>query len=305
MEDQQLFDTEKFMKQYSRLSQNKLETDVAKSFAADVKKHVQDAQDRADQIVNALTSRSKPPDFNVARSALSLLARAPSVLVAHWQPFIAAVAEVMPPRVEGELEDVKAVDTAAESGGVKDLRAALGSIGAVLPLASARELRELREGFAMLGDAIGVEFGKRGMEFSRDGSSAVLDRLNDELTIAAKPEPLPKNFAFSDPRVMEMRAHLDAQREQLIAADAQMAEMRENAAASSSDDDAKLKRIGELEKEVETTHATRDEMAKAADAAVARADTAEQALLAEKKANADGAFAFEEFKKLHKKPKCG
>lgn len=227
-----LFDTTKFMGHYSKLSSNKLETDVAKSYASQVQKDVKSAQDRADMIVNALTSRSKPPDFKVARSALSLMAHGPNVVVSHWQPFIAAVAEVLPPAAEGDVIDVKSVDSAAESPELKDLRATLGKMGTVLPLANARELRELRAGFALLGDAIGVEFGKRGMPFERDGSAAILARLNNELDTASAPEPLPKDFAFSDQRVMRLRESVESAGVMLQSADEKIADLKEETLSS-------------------------------------------------------------------------
>lgn len=265
-------DTQKFMPVYQQLSNNKLEVEVARAYERQVAKDVSDAQGRADIIVNALTSRRNPPNFPVARSALKMLAGGPAVVVAHWQKFISAVAEVLPPAAEGETDDVKVVDEAAEAVELKDLRALFGRLGAILPLVSARELRELREGFGMLGEAIGAEFGKRGMPFDRDGSAAKLERIERELETALTPGPLPKDFAFSDKRVMAVRAALDQGEVQLKAADERLAAMKDQAAAGetdASDAEARIKgleaQVAALTTERDGAMKTRDEMAQAAD----------------------------------------
>lgn len=299
-------DTTKFMTVYQQLSQNKLEVEVARAYERQVAKDVGDAQGRADMIVNSLTTRRQPPNFAVARSALKLLASGPAVVVSHWQKFISAVAEVLPAAAEGETDDVKVVDEAAEAVELKDLRAMFGRLGAILPLVSARELRELREGFSMLGGAIGAEFGKRGMPFDSDGSAAALERIGRELEVALTPGPLPKDFAFSDPRAMKLRAIVDQAELMLKAADDKIGALKDDAAAGEMDhhaDAAKMKgleqQVAALTTERDGVMQTRDEMARAADAAVERADAAETELAKVKADSAEATSELDAQKKAH------
>jgi hypothetical protein len=83
------------LKQYTTLTENKLEDRLVKELTDDVRKSVRRSQEAADNVVNAMTQKGGA-DNERASSAVALLIGAPHTIAEHWKPFIAATIEQLP-----------------------------------------------------------------------------------------------------------------------------------------------------------------------------------------------------------------
>jgi len=88
-------DTTPMLKQYTTLSENKLEHTLVQELVNDVKKTIQRSQENADLVVNALTAKAGAK-FEVAASNLAQMMGTPSTIRKHWGPFIDQALMLLP-----------------------------------------------------------------------------------------------------------------------------------------------------------------------------------------------------------------
>lgn len=256
---EEVVDTSKMMKTYSTLSANKLKETTLEAFKKKIDDDVKTAQEKADQIVNALTSKQTAPDFDIARGALLVLVKSHGTIVRHWQPFVESVNELLPPMAEGALV---IPDGDLEKKQV-ELRELIDSIITPLPVVSGAELRVAFDEFSRLGEALSNEMVKRGLMpdvepviagLRAEAAAAKTEReaaqrTRDEMAQAADAQV--KRSAELAEKLKVTTDALDATDTALKKMTADLdAEMKRNTDFELKLTDAK-KRAGELEHEVE------------------------------------------------------
>lgn len=187
--DDVVVDTEKMMQHYSRLSANKLTETTVRAFTQRVQDGVKLAQEKADLIVNSLTSRSRAPDFQAARRALSTLAKCDSNIASHWAPFIKEVAALLPPSTEGDLGEAE--DEGAIQMRMTGLADLIDRLITPLPMMNGAELRDVAMLSERIESAIEKEFEKRGLKLGKANVDAVaLAMLETQFRAALDNQPV-------------------------------------------------------------------------------------------------------------------
>lgn len=301
--EEDVVDTTKMMGLYGRLSANKLKESTVEAFKKQVEDDVKTAQEKADQVVNALTSRQTAPDFSIVRGALVVLLKSNTVIVKHWQPFVEAVNELLPPLAEGELVIPEADDFGKKE---RELNEMVDKLVTPLGISSGAELRIAFDTVVKLKSAVDREMEKRGLKGAEVDMEASLADLAARLTGAeARAEALQRERDAAQQTRLEMSQaceqldttrvelldklrtateSLDVSRQQLASTDTALKQM-------TADLDAEMKRNTELElkigKDAEVTTAALKEM--------------QSSLLAEKKRAGELEHEVEQLKKKSKK----
>lgn len=177
--EEEIVDTTKMMKLYSTLSENKLKETTLAAFKKQIEDDVKAVQEKADQIVNALTPGKDKgqPDFSIARGAIVVLVKSHPTIVKHWLPFVEAVNELLPPLAEGELV-IPDADHEAKAAELRDL---IERLVTPMKIASGAELREVDEMVSKLRAGLDAELEKRGLKGATPDAGPVIDGLKAEV----------------------------------------------------------------------------------------------------------------------------